>query len=107
MAPVLRAFTISAWQAERSVKSQETRKILEISCDMEYTFSGPPLFVLETDVKIANFKNTRLYSRVHSGKVGVTMMDKSCWSTRSTPQVLGDLDSIPNVQKEVDVNKRL
>lgn len=79
MAPVLRAFTISAWQTEGSGKSQETRKILEISCDMEYTCSGPLPFVLETNVKIANFKSTRLNSRVHSGKVGVTMMDKSCW----------------------------
>lgn len=79
MAPVLRAFTISAWQTAGSGKCQETRKILEISCDMEYTCPGPLLFVLETDVKIANFKSTRLYSGLHSGKVGVTMMDKSCW----------------------------
>lgn len=78
-APVLRAFTISAWQAEGSGKSQETRKILKISCDMGYTYFGPLLFVLETDVKIANFKSTRLYSGVHSGKAGMTMMDKSCW----------------------------
>lgn len=29
-------------------------------------------------VQIANFKSTRLWSRVHNGKVGMTQMDKSC-----------------------------
>lgn len=46
-----------------------------------HTYPMPLAFVLETG-RIANFKSTRLYSRVQSGKLGVTMMDKSFGTSR-------------------------
>ena len=54
---VLREFTISAWQAVGSSKSQKTRKILKISCNTEYTHTLG-LFLLCN--RLSRCKNSQL-----------------------------------------------